>query len=67
MKAMKAYAWIALVCTCLPLTVKMPAQTKSGSDEINLLSWGAGALVVVAPPSYSDTGEWSLAQRLMTS
>ena len=59
MKTMKAHAWIALVCACLPLTVRMPAQAKSGSDEINLLSWGAGALVVVAPPSYSDTGEWS--------
>jgi hypothetical protein len=26
---------------------------------VNLLSWGAGALIVQAPPSYSDSGNWS--------
>jgi outer membrane protein OmpA-like peptidoglycan-associated protein len=31
----------------------------SGSEEVNLLSWGAGALVVEAPPSYSASGNWS--------
>ena len=36
----------------------LPAQTNSAA-ETNLLSWGAGALVVKAPPSYSETGAWS--------
>jgi len=57
MRTMKAYSWIALVCAVLSLTMKMPAQAKSGAEETNLLSWGAGALVVVAPLSYSDTGD----------
>jgi hypothetical protein len=26
---------------------------------VNLLSWGAGALIVQAPPSYSNEGNWS--------
>ena len=37
----------------------LPAWADGGTEEINLLSWGAGALVVQQPPSYSDSGNWS--------
>ncbi|MGD0345586.1 MAG: OmpA family protein [Terracidiphilus sp.] len=56
---MKTYSWVALVCAALLSFAKLPAQAKSGADETNLLSWGAGALVVQAPPSYGDSGDWS--------
>jgi outer membrane protein OmpA-like peptidoglycan-associated protein len=59
MKMFKTSLWVVLVCAVLFLPFKLPAQAKSGADETNLLSWGAGALVVVAPPSYSDSGQWS--------
>jgi len=39
MKTIKTSPWFALVCACLLLTVKLPAQAKGGSDETNLLSW----------------------------
>ena len=35
------------------------ADAAASPAESNLLSWGAGALVVEAPPSYSDSGNWS--------
>jgi outer membrane protein OmpA-like peptidoglycan-associated protein len=35
------------------------AWTQGSTEEINLLSWGAGALVVESPPSESATGQWS--------
>jgi outer membrane protein OmpA-like peptidoglycan-associated protein len=41
------------------LLAQLTARAAAAPDEINLLSWGAGALVVAAPPSYSDTGNWS--------
>jgi hypothetical protein len=49
-------AFVAVLCSLL-----MPpaAMAEGGTDEINLLSWGAGALVVQAPPSYSASGSWS--------
>jgi outer membrane protein OmpA-like peptidoglycan-associated protein len=59
MKKMKISAWFALVCLALFLMTKVPAQTKAPAAETNLLSWGAGALVVQSPPSYSDSGDWS--------
>jgi len=59
MKIIKASHWIAVLCAALLLTVKLPAQTKSGSDETNLLSWGAGAVVVGIPTSFSEHGQWS--------
>jgi outer membrane protein OmpA-like peptidoglycan-associated protein len=43
----------------LLLLPTLPAFAESGTEEVNLLSWGAGALVVELPPSYSDTGNWS--------
>jgi len=49
--------WIACCWVLLCLQVKLPAQ--AGPAESNLLAWGAGALVVEAPPSYADTGNWS--------
>jgi outer membrane protein OmpA-like peptidoglycan-associated protein len=55
----KTLPWIAVACAIPLLLIKLPAQTKSGADEVNLLSWGAGALVVLAPPSYSESGNWS--------
>jgi outer membrane protein OmpA-like peptidoglycan-associated protein len=34
-------------------------RAEGGADQVNLLSYGAGALVVQAPPSYSTSGNWS--------
>jgi outer membrane protein OmpA-like peptidoglycan-associated protein len=59
MKITKTYGGIALIGTILFFLAAWPAQSQSGAGEVNLLGWGAGALVVVAPPSYSDTGSWS--------
>jgi outer membrane protein OmpA-like peptidoglycan-associated protein len=55
----KTSTWIALFCAIPLLLVELPAQVDGGPAESNLLSWGAGALVVEAPPSYSDSGNWS--------
>jgi hypothetical protein len=41
------------------LQPKPPARAQSGASSVNLLSWGAGALIVQAPPSYSESGNWS--------
>jgi len=59
MRIAKPSAWIAFLCTISLLPVNLPAQATGSPGESNLLSWGAGALVVQAPPSYSDSGEWS--------
>jgi outer membrane protein OmpA-like peptidoglycan-associated protein len=55
----KTSTWIAAVCAIALLSVELPAQAGGGAAESNLLSWGAGAVVVTAPPSYADTGSWS--------
>ena len=59
MRIARTSTWIAFVCAIPLLLAKLPAQTVGGPAESNLLSWGAGALVVEAPPSYSDRGYWS--------
>lgn len=59
MKLSKTSPWIALVCALSLLPCKLQAQAKSASDEKNLLAFGAGALIVVEPVSYSETGNWS--------
>ena len=59
MRIAKTSTWIALVCAIPLLLTKLSAQSSGGPAESNLLSWGAGALVVQAPPSYSDSGNWS--------
>jgi outer membrane protein OmpA-like peptidoglycan-associated protein len=59
MRKTEMSARLALLCAILLLLPTLPALAESGTEEINLLSWGAGALVVEAPPSYSDTGNWS--------
>jgi hypothetical protein len=59
MRLPKSSTWIAFLCAISLLLIKLPAQSDAGPAESNLLSWGAGALVVQAPPSYSDTGNWS--------
>lgn len=51
--------WVALLCTVALLAVKLPAQGNGPAAQENLLSWGAGGVVVQAPPSYADDGEWS--------
>lgn len=59
MKLSRIAAGIALMgafVLCLP---KLPALAANAPADVNLLSWGAGALVVVAPPSYADSGNWS--------
>jgi outer membrane protein OmpA-like peptidoglycan-associated protein len=58
MRLAKTSAFVAFICAILLLLPTMPAFAESGT-EVNLLSWGAGALVVQAPPSYSDSGQWS--------
>src|SRR5580692_1179529 len=59
MKIARNSTWIALLCAISLLSVKLSAQANRTPAESDLLSWGAGALVVQAPPSYSDTGNWS--------
>jgi outer membrane protein OmpA-like peptidoglycan-associated protein len=59
MKIIRTPTWIACLCAIFLLPVKLPAQAAAAPAESNLLSWGAGALVVQAPPSYADTGNWS--------
>jgi outer membrane protein OmpA-like peptidoglycan-associated protein len=59
MKTSNLSIWIALLCAVPLLLVSLSAQVASRPAESNLLSWGAGALVVEAPPSYSDSGNWS--------
>lgn len=59
MKIARTSAWIALLCAVPLLLQRISAQTGSSPAESNLLAWGAGALVVEAPPSYSDSGSWS--------
>jgi outer membrane protein OmpA-like peptidoglycan-associated protein len=41
------------------LQPKPTAWAQTAAAPVNLLSWGAGALIVQAPPSYSDSGNWS--------
>jgi hypothetical protein len=59
MRIARTSTWIALLCAIPLLPTKLSAQSGGGPAESNLLSWGAGALVVQAPPSYSDSGNWS--------
>jgi outer membrane protein OmpA-like peptidoglycan-associated protein len=59
MRIARTSTWIAFLCAISFLLAKLPAQAGGGPPESNLLSWGAGALVVEAPPSYSDSGNWS--------
>src|ERR1700761_5682283 len=59
MKVAGTLPWIALLCAPASLSIHLSAQSAGAPMESNLLSWGAGALVVQAPPSYHDDGEWS--------
>ena len=59
MKITKMRGGIALFGAILFSLAKLTAQAQGGAGEVNLLSWGAGALVVQLPPSYSDSGSWS--------
>jgi outer membrane protein OmpA-like peptidoglycan-associated protein len=52
-----ASAIFAFCCAILLLQPFAAAQNDAGAT--NLLSLGAGALIVVSPPSYSDSGNWS--------
>ena len=59
-KAVTSYlAGIALSCAVLLLQPTSPARAQGGAGPVNLLSWGAGARIVQAPPSYSWSGQWS--------
>ena len=49
---------VGVVCA-LALWLPLAAWAQGSTDEINLLSWGAGALVVQSPPSASASGQWS--------
>ena len=59
MKITKLIFGIAFVCAIPSLLLELPAQVTKGPADSNLLSWGAGALVVQSPPSYNDSGQWS--------
>lgn len=59
MRNARVCTWIGLFCAISLLLTNLPAQSGGDAVESNLLSWGAGALVVQAPPSYSDSGNWS--------
>ncbi len=64
MKITRMTAGMALGCATMWLQFGSPAgaQTaaaQSSASAANLLSWGAGALIVQAPPSYSSSGAWS--------
>lgn len=50
---------IAFLCVIVPVMAMLPARADNAPQDTNLLSWGAGALVVQAPPSYADSGAWS--------
>ncbi|MGO8813717.1 MAG: hypothetical protein ACLQVG_03500, partial [Terriglobia bacterium] len=64
MKLSSTSACMALCSAMLLLQPTSPARAQSKATQgtatsVNLLAWGAGALVVQAPPSYSDSGNWS--------
>ena len=59
MRKAKTSGCIVLCFAILLLQPKPPARGQSGASSVNLLSWGAGALIVQAPPSYSVSGNWS--------
>ncbi|MGA2083977.1 MAG: OmpA family protein [Terracidiphilus sp.] len=59
MRITKMSACIALIWATLLLLPTPLVRAQGGTEAVNLLSWGAGALVVEAPPSYSDSGNWS--------
>jgi flagellar motor protein MotB len=52
-------ACMAFCCATLLLQPTLPARAQSAASSVNLLSWGAGALIVQAPPSYDTSGNWS--------
>lgn len=59
MRLSRISASIALSCTILLFQSKPPARAQSAASPVNLLSWGAGTLIVQAPPSYNTSGNWS--------
>jgi len=59
-KAMtSSIAGIAFSCAILLFQPSPPARAQGGTGAVNLLSWGAGAVIVQAPQSYSTDGQWS--------
>ena len=59
MKLSRTFAYTAFCCAILLLQSTSSARAQSTASSVNLLSWGAGALIVQAPPSYSSSGNWS--------
>ncbi len=59
MKMPKMFIWIAFFCAIFLLLPTPVVLAQGGPEAVNLLSWGAGALVVQAPASYSNSGNWS--------
>jgi len=55
----RASAFITVSCAIALFQLTAPARAQNGASSTNLLSWGAGALIVQAPPSYSESGNWS--------
>ena len=72
MKLPRTSASIAFCCAILLLHPKTPAHAQTAASpvtatSVNLLAWGAGALIVQAPPSYEVSGDWSLMMDCSTS
>lgn len=59
MKMTRMLGQIAFLCGIILVLAMLPARADNPPQDVNLLSWGAGALVVQAPPSYADSGAWS--------
>jgi len=59
MKLSRTMACMTFTCAMLVLQTALPARAQSTASGVNLLAWGAGALIVEAPPSYSSSGNWS--------
>jgi outer membrane protein OmpA-like peptidoglycan-associated protein len=59
MQLRRSSVYDAVVCGLALLSLPLAAWAQGGTEPTNLLSWGAGALVVQSPPSESSSGQWS--------
>jgi len=50
---------VAAVCALALLLSPLVARAQGSTEDVNLLSWGAGALVVQSPTSQAVSGQWS--------
>lgn len=55
----RSIAFAALFGLLAAASTSSSMAADAAKEQVNLLSWGAGALLVQRPPSYSENGEWS--------